>query len=95
MSDDDDLEYAPAGDTLGTLELVPLPEHCIPLDAIVLVKALDEDGDTSWYTRYTRDLSSFESVGALNVAHQLALQGAVDAYIPEWEIGLDIDGDDF
>lgn len=73
--------YEPAGELLGTLSLIGLPETATPLDAIVLVKALDEDGNVTWYTRETEALTLFESIGALSVAHAMRLDGAVNGFI--------------
>jgi hypothetical protein len=77
--------YVPAGGMFGSLNLIPLPESAIPLEAIVFVKALDENGEACWYTRYTEDLSAMEAVGVLDVAHQLAKDGAIDGFICESE----------
>lgn len=77
----EDVTWASAGDLLGTLELVSIPETCTPLEAIVLVKALDEDGSVTWFTRETESLTMFEPVGALNIAHALRLDGALNGFI--------------
>lgn len=75
-------DLVPASDLLGDLELSPLPEEVVPFEAIVLVKALDEDGDAAWYVRYTAGIGHAEAVGELAIQHALALQEAVDGYMP-------------
>jgi len=87
-----DVEMVAASEVLGDMELYALPETCVPLDAIVLIKALDEDGDVSWFARYTENISQAEAVGALSIQHQLALQGALDTFV--W-VGDDEDDEDY
>ena len=73
-------EWKPAGEVLGALEICDLPSGSIPLDGIFLIKALDEDGDSCWYTRSTKDVSGIENVGALSMALRLQQDAVNDAY---------------
>ena len=66
---------------LSTLDLVPLPEAAVPIEAIVLIKAFDENGEVAWYQRLTDGLSDFEAVGALVVAADLVKQGCIDGFM--------------
>jgi hypothetical protein len=92
-----DLNYVKASDVLGTLSLVELPQNIVPVDAIVLVKAIDGDGDFEWYTRYTTGVGNAEAIGMLNLAYRLALNAGMHSFIDEtsaddeWHLGL---GDD-
>lgn len=49
-------------------EVAELPKDSIPLAALVLVKYLDEDGDTSWAIRSSKDMSDMEAIGLLRAA---------------------------
>lgn len=80
----DECEWVLAGDLLGTLELEVMPESVTPLDAIVFVKALDEDGDVTWYTRTTRTINSIELIGMLSVAKARALNAQTEICF-EWD----------
>jgi hypothetical protein len=77
------MEYKPAGEVLGSAKLVPLPDSAMVVDAVVLIKAMDADGDVGWYTRFTEDLSTVEAVGALTVACDLERRRALSIYEPE------------
>lgn len=73
-----------AGDLLGTLELEEMPESVTPLDAIVFVKALDEDGEVTWFTRMTRTINNIELIGMLEVAKTRALNAQTEVCF-EWD----------
>lgn len=62
---------------------VPLPDNIVPLEAIAIVKALDEDGDLVVYIRVTKSLKDMEALGLLDGAH--ALQQA--AVVRDFEEG--------
>jgi hypothetical protein len=57
----------PIAEVLGPLELHPLDAGWTALEAFVLVKVLDEDGDPSWAYRTTHKLNREELLGALVV----------------------------
>jgi hypothetical protein len=54
-------------DVLGGLEIHPLPPNWSPLEGIVLVKCLDEEGGPSWAFRTTAGINDEELLGALTV----------------------------
>lgn len=64
----------------------PLPDGCVTLGAIVLVKALNDEGLPMWLHRYSiggdgeTNLSRTEVVGALAVAHGIELRDLIDCY---------------
>ena len=68
-------------EALASLDLEALPDDVIPLEAIVLIKAFDENGEVAWYQRLTDGLSDFEAVGALVVAADLVKQGCIDGFM--------------
>jgi hypothetical protein len=51
--------------TVLGLPLEGMPEDVTPLAAIVVVKALDEDGGPAYYCRATDGLSTVEALGML------------------------------
>ena len=64
------------------LELEPLDPDAIPLDAIVIVKCLDADGDTTIDIRSTDGLMVWDRVGMLTVALEVAKRTAADCWRP-------------
>lgn len=82
-----DRNWKPVGEVLGNMEICDLPKGCVPLDGVFVVKALDGEGVAQWYTRSTRTTTNFETLGALQVAHRLHLDGVIESYV-------DIDNDE-
>ncbi len=54
------------------LDLDPLGDGYIPLEAICIVKALDEDGDPTLVIRHAGNLNDWERVGMLSSALDIA-----------------------
>lgn len=79
---EDTMPYGPAGEVLPGIDLMRLPEGYTPLSAIVLVKTLDDDGDVCWLTRYAKDLSGIESLGALHTAVITLSEDIKNSYRP-------------
>ncbi len=76
-----DDDRAPVGEVLGEGFLVPrLPKGWTPLEGIVLVKCLDDEGHSSWAFRMTRGVNDEELLGALTVRLELAKRETVDLY---------------
>lgn len=57
----------PIGDVLPGFTLFTLPDACVPIDAFVLIKALDADGRPTWAVRCSDGLNDEELLGALVV----------------------------
>jgi hypothetical protein len=57
----------PIATVLPDFELHPLQEGWVPLQAFVLVKALDEVGESSWAFRTSQPFNPEELLGALTV----------------------------
>ena len=74
--------FQPIGQVLNGIEILDLLPDSIAMDAVVLVKCLDEDGDPCWYTRYTEGLSTAETIGALTMALDLCRDEARGLFRP-------------
>lgn len=61
----------PIGEALPGFMLHPLKSGWTPLEAFVLVKCLDDDGDHAWSFRTTNPLNLEELLGALTVQVEL------------------------
>ena len=59
------------------MDLVGVPDDVTPLAALVIVKALDEDGDVAYYCKATEGLSSVEALGMAGYA-DVKLRSVVD-----------------
>jgi hypothetical protein len=57
----------PIAEALSGLEVHPLEPGATAVEAFVLVKTLDEDGDVAWAYRTTNRLNREELLGALVV----------------------------
>lgn len=78
MSDEPRL---PIADVLGTsLEVHALPDGWTPLEGVLLVKCLDEEGHASWAFRTTGGLNDEELLGVLTVRTELCKQEVVASY---------------
>lgn len=64
------------------LEVTPLPEGCIPLEAVVLIRCLDEDGDPTIEIRSTDGLASWDRIGMLTVALDVTRESAAACWRP-------------
>lgn len=60
-------ERLPIADVLPGFQLHVLPSGWTPLEAFVLVKALDEDGTSTWSYRTSVAMNREELLGALTV----------------------------
>lgn len=74
-------ERQPLSDVLRGLEIHPLPKDWTALEALVLVKCLDEGGHTSWCFRTTHRLNTEEVLGAIDVHAEVLRRKLVS----EWE----------
>lgn len=61
-------DFIPVEEVLPGVELVQLPPGFTPLEAAVLVKVLDADGDVTWAIRWTKGLGKVEMLGAFTMA---------------------------
>lgn len=83
-------DFVPIGEALPGIEVAPLPDKVVPLEAIVLVKALDADGDVSYFHRFTKSLMPVEAIGALIGAADVMREERRRLYLCECD---DCDGD--
>ena len=78
MSDD---TRRPIADVLPGFTIHALDEGWTPLQAFVLIKSLDDSGDTSWSYRISEQLNLEELLGALTVQVELIRR----SLISEWD----------
>lgn len=65
---------------LPGFEVLEIPEKWTPLECIVLIKCLDEDGGPTWVFTHTENLSEEELLGALIVQTDMLRQYLLDAF---------------
>lgn len=74
-------ERIPVDQVLPGVALHPLPEGWTPVEAFVLIKCLDDDGDSSWVYRTSARPNREELLGALVVHTDLLRKELLE----EWE----------
>ena len=77
VSDD---ERVPIDEALPGFRLHPLGEGWTPLQAFVLVKCLDEEGDIAWSFRTSEQMNLEELLGALMVQTETLKRKLVRAW---------------
>lgn len=71
----------PIGEVLGdAFRIPPLRPGWTALEGFVLVKCLDEDGNSSWAFRETSSVNDEEIIGALTIQLDLMRRRAIDLY---------------
>jgi hypothetical protein len=72
----------PIGEVLGGagFDILALPSGWVPLEGVVLVKCLDDEGDLSWAFRTTAGLTDEELLGALMTRTDLCRIDTVESY---------------
>jgi hypothetical protein len=81
MSDQDTRK--PIEQVLAGMQLHPLPAGWTPLEGIVLVKCLDQEGEPTWAFRTTGGLNDEELLGALTVRTDLLRRALLQAFSEE------------
>jgi hypothetical protein len=64
------------------LHVEPLDENCIPLEAVVLIKCLGEDGEPTIDVRSTDGLQPWDRIGMLTVALDVTREDASRCWRP-------------
>lgn len=84
----------PIGEVLGGagFDILALPSGWMPLEGVVLVKCLDDEGDLSWAFRTTAGLTDEELLGALMARTELCRMETVRTYL--WGGRLDDEDDE-
>ena len=62
------------------MELTDLPDEYTALEAVMLIKALDEDGIVRLLVRYTPSLNVWEAVGMLTAAAHTELDAMSNGF---------------
>jgi hypothetical protein len=78
----DDENRMPFEQGLPHMGIQPLPDKWTPLEALVITKCLDEDGDSTWCYRTTSVPNREELLGAL-IVHQDLLRRELLAEWPD------------
>lgn len=73
----------PVADVLKGLEVHPLEDGWTAIEAFVLVKCLDESGESTWAYRTTNRLNREELLGALVVHADLLRKELVSEWDPD------------
>ncbi len=73
-------ERIDASQVVSNLTVFPLPEGWTPIELLLLVKCLDDEGNPTWCYRATEGINREELLGALRVHAALTEKELVD----EW-----------
>lgn len=68
------------GPTVFGLSLAPLAPNATPIEAVVVVKTLDPDGDVVLDLRFTDGLSTWDRAGMLRAAQVVTDQSLRDGF---------------
>jgi hypothetical protein len=85
VADDDGDEVeseVPVGEVLAGLTTYALRESWTPLEAVLMIKCLDDAGEVRWAMRSTAGLNSEELLGAMILRTDMLRQDMLDAYEP-------------
>lgn len=85
MASDDDVvhtEREPIGSVLNGFGIHPLEKGDTVLEAFILIKILDEQGNSSWSFRTTSEPNNEELLGALLVQVDVLRRSLTDAWFP-------------
>jgi hypothetical protein len=63
----DDGTRHPIADVIGRLEVAPVPHGWQPIEAALLIKCLDDEGNPAWAFRTTDGVNDEELLGTLIV----------------------------
>ena len=81
MSDE---ERKPIEEVLPGFSIHPMPDKWTPIEVFVLVKCMDDDGDSAWNFRTSNPLNLEELLGVLTVHAEIIK----DKLVAEWEEDL-------
>jgi hypothetical protein len=68
----------PIGEVLRGLEIDPVPDGWTVVDALVVAKCLNVEGEPIWSLRFTDGLNSEELLGALVMQVELLKRGILE-----------------
>lgn len=84
---------ATVADVLGITVADP-PEGWTPMEAIVIVKALNAEGADAWFTRVSDGLGGMEALGALTGACRTQADDIAESFLPDDGDEDDEEGDE-
>lgn len=70
-----------------------LPDDWTPLEAVAIIKCLDEDGDVALHVTSTAGLNGWERLGMLTAAVDVSRAYLADRFEPDQQTEEDGDGD--
>lgn len=68
------------------VDVEDIPSKWQAIEVVVLVKTLDADGDVSLCLRYSKPLTTWETIGMLRVAEQSAMKDLLEEMEDESDI---------
>lgn len=76
---------AEIGEVLAGVEIEPIPDGCVVVDAVFLVQVMDAEGNRTWFKRATEGIDHFSLVGALTVMLDRVMAEVEAGWIPDGE----------
>lgn len=67
-------------EAIGHLIISSVPSEFLPVEAILLIKTVDENGKSIWFIRSTAGLSDVEQLGILHGAVATTTAEIVDSF---------------
>jgi hypothetical protein len=80
-------------ETIFGLNVEPMDEGYIPLEAICIIKALDDGGEPTLVVRHAGEINDWERVGMLSAALDVAKDQTVASWRPDSSDEDEDDGD--
>lgn len=68
---------------IGNVQAGTVPKGAIVIEALAIIKCLDEDGDSMWLIRQTPDLAVIEGLGMADILHSNRMLHAQGCYTKE------------
>lgn len=73
----------PIGEVLNGIEIAPLDDGDVALEALLLVKTVDDEGRVCWVERMTDGLHQLEWLGAVTAAKARLTRTSLENWIPD------------
>jgi hypothetical protein len=76
------------------LEVPEINPNVVPLEAVILIKAMDTEGSTTLFIRTTKGLNGWEEIGMLQIAQRTIEDSLAEQFVPTHLIETDDDEDE-
>jgi hypothetical protein len=73
----------PVGDVLRGVTVTALPDGWTPLEALCMIKCLDEDGKPKWAMRLSEGINEEELLGAMVIHTDLLKRDMLDDWVDD------------